>query len=207
MKLFKHKNYDHYREAQIWNNKRKIHRTWATEKEMEYLSNYIQIHIPDVKHGLCHGARNCKEVRWFKKHLPNIEMIGTDISPTVTQFDDGVQWDFHLMKPEWKDRFDFIYSNSFDHSNDPKGAIEVWLQCLKPNGFCVIQWSPCGCRDAPLNEVDCFSARLQEYKEIFSHVGVLKETLRNRKIREHDNVLLYFLIVGRKEQAPSIPML
>jgi SAM-dependent methyltransferase len=196
MKLFEHENYNHYKEAQIKNNKRKLNRTWAVRGEMKYLSEYIKERIPDVQRGMCHGVRNGNEVKWFKEFLPGADIIGTDISPTVKQFG-GVQWDFHDFREDWAGRFDFIYSNSFDHAYDPDEAIKTWLRCIKPQGVCVIQWSPCGNRDAPLNAVDCFSARLMEYKGMFGKHGNLVTTLRSKDIRKHDNVLLYFLIVER----------
>jgi SAM-dependent methyltransferase len=204
MKLFKFENYEEYRNAQILCNKRKLHRTWATEDEIEFLSKIIKEKIPNVSNGLCHGARNNNETKWFSKFLGDqVTMLGTDISPAIKQFG-GVQWDFHDMNTEWRSRFDFIYSNSLDHSYDPRKALKTWLACLKSNGFLIVQWTPCGSRDSLLNSVDCFAARLREYEGMAREAGVLKEVLKSGEIRKHDRVFLYWLLIGRKKYIPIL---
>ena len=158
----------------------------------------IKERIPNAKEGLCHGVRNNNESKWFEEFL-GIKIVGTDISPTVKQFG-GVQWDFHEMNPKWASRFDFIYSNSLDHSYDPHKALRTWLRCIKPKGLLIVQWTPCGNRDAPLSAVDCFAARLREYEAMAREVGVLKAVLKNKEIRQHDKVLLYWLLIGKKRE-------
>ena len=66
-------------------------------------------------------------------------MIGTEISPTATQFPNTIQWDFHDVKPEWISAADFIYSNSFDHSYDPEKCLSNWMSCIRSGGICVIE--------------------------------------------------------------------
>jgi SAM-dependent methyltransferase len=200
MKLFTFEDYEEYKNAQIRNNKRKLSRTWAVKGEMRYLVPEIRKRVPNVKEGLCHGVRNNNETKWFYEFFGgDVEMLGSDISPTVKQFG-GVQWDFHDMNPDWAGRFDFIYSNSLDHSYDPHKALRTWLKCLKPNGVLVVQWSPCGSRDAPLSNVDCFAARLREYENMAREVGSLKDVLKNKEIRKQDKVLLYWLFIGKNRE-------
>ena len=91
-----------------------------------------------IDFGLCHGVRRGKEQAWFRKKLRAANVIGTDISDTATQFENTVQWDFHDDNPEWQDRADFVYSNSWDHAYDPGKAFRAWTRCLKPGGWLLI---------------------------------------------------------------------
>lgn len=84
--------------------------------------------------GICHGVRTGVENNYILSSLPvGSSVIGTDISPLVTKFDNCVVWDFHKSNPDWVDKFDFIYSNSIDQARDPILAISSWLDSLKPS--------------------------------------------------------------------------
>jgi SAM-dependent methyltransferase len=185
MRLFKHDGYDHYREAQIRVNKKKLDLrsgySWASEEEVAFLSNYIQKNVPNVKKGLCHGIRNGKEIEWFKNNL-GIDIIGTDISPTVKSFG-GVIWDFHDINPEWTNSFDFVYSNSLDHAYDPEKAIRAWLDSISPRGIVIVQWTGNG-SVLKCNEADCFSASLDEYKKLLKKCGRLHEVIKSEILVE-----------------------
>ena len=78
--------------------------------------------IDTVEFGICHGTRRGKEQEWFRKYL-GCGVIGTEISDTVEQFPHTIEWDFHETKAEWINSADFIYSNSLDHSYDPKKCL------------------------------------------------------------------------------------
>jgi hypothetical protein len=41
-------------------------------------------------------------------------------------------------KLEWKNKFDFIYSNSWDHSFNPRSMFKNWLSCLKTDGVLIL---------------------------------------------------------------------
>lgn len=200
MDRYNYHNYDEYEKAQIMASKKKLYRNWAAPEEMEYLAKYLKARNPDVKSGICHGARNGKEAEWFMDSLgEGSNVIAADISPTIKQFG-GVQWDFHEVNSEWTNKFDFVYSNSLDHAYDAQKAVDSWLDSVKFDGVVIIQWTPCGHRDFYPNKVDCFAANLQEYKRMCNKSGVLIDTLRTKEIRKKDNILYYHLIVGKNRK-------
>ena len=53
----------------------------------------------------------------------------------------GIKGDryFHDVNDEWKNKFDFIYTNSLDQSWKPKQALVVWLEQLSKNGVLIIE--------------------------------------------------------------------
>ena len=69
------------------------------------------------------------------------DVLGTEISETATQFPMTIQWDFHEVKPEWLSAFDIVFSNSWDHSYDPRLAFSRWLSCVAKGGALVLEWS------------------------------------------------------------------
>lgn len=132
-------DYNKYKQIQTEGNKRKINNVWVIEENVAFLAQYIK----DKKNGhpefgLCHGTRRGKEQKWFRKYL-NCEVIGTEISDSANQFSNTIQWDFHETKEEWKNSVDFIYSNSFDHSYNPKKCLDAWMSCLNEDGICIIE--------------------------------------------------------------------
>ena len=131
-------DYQKYKQIQIAGNKQKIDNVWVLEENIEFLANYLNKTIGGIEFGLCHGTRRGKEQEWFRKYL-NCNVIGTEISDTADQFPNTIQWDFHKVKPEWVDAVDFIYSNSFDHSHDPKSCLKAWMSCVKKGGVCILE--------------------------------------------------------------------
>lgn len=162
MRIYKHKDYKHYYNSQVAKNVRKLKNVWITSDEIDIISNHIKENIPKISFGICHGVRNGWEVEAFRKSL-GIEVIGTDISPTVNKFSNCIEWDFHKIKEEWKNNIDFIYSNSLDHSYDPEKCLNSWIECLTEVGICYIQWA----RDSEgkLDSGDCFKATRSEFRE------------------------------------------
>jgi hypothetical protein len=163
MKLYKHKNYKEYVEAQIKKNKNKLNKVWIQPKELSSIVSHIKANISNPEFGLCHGVRNAWEVRKFKKAL-EIKIIGTEISPTAEQFEDVIQWDFHDVKDSWIGSVDFIYSNSWDHSYEPKKCLDRWMKCLKEGGICYIHWRA----SSKLDAADCSVMSIAECKNLFS---------------------------------------
>ncbi|MEL7028204.1 MAG: methyltransferase domain-containing protein [Pseudomonadota bacterium] len=133
-------DYKAYRDAQVKGNREKLDRVWAQEENIKFLADFVQARRPDPTFGLCHGTRRGLEQTWFRDAL-DCEVIGTEISDTAAEFPHTIQWDFHEVKPEWEGAADFIYSNSLDHSFDPKLALNRWMSCLKPGGLCLIEHS------------------------------------------------------------------
>lgn len=166
MKLYKHKSHDMYIEAQIIKNKRKLKNIWVKEEEISLLHDNIRKNIIKPSFGICHGVRNGWEVQKLIE-LIKINIIGTDISPTATEFKNVIKWDFHDIKSNWKNNVDFIYSNSFDHSYDPDMCLDKWMQCIKKNkGVCYIHWMKSNFNKA--GPADCFAASRKEYRKMFN---------------------------------------
>ena len=152
-------DYEKYKKIQEAGNKRKIDRSWAIEEDIVFLSDYIKKRIPKPTFGLCHGTRRGLEQKWFTENL-HCEVLGTEISETATEFPNTIQWDFHEQNPEWVGKADFVYTNSFDHSYDPKKSLSTWMETLKPNGICIIQHSFDQTPET-VNELDPFGAALE----------------------------------------------
>ena len=138
-------DYGAYRLAQAEGNKGKLANVWVLEENIAFLADYIRRSVTNIKFGLCHGTRRGKEQQWFRQYL-QCDVLGTEISDTVTQFPHTIQWDFHEAKPEWVGGVDFIYSNSLDHSYDPEKCLNAWMSCLTRDGLCIIEhtsgWCP-----------------------------------------------------------------
>ncbi|MBN1909142.1 MAG: methyltransferase domain-containing protein [Pirellulales bacterium] len=149
-------DYEKYREVQTEGNKRKIENVWVLEENIAFLADYIKRRIPEVKFGLCHGTRRGKEQEYFRKYL-GCDVLGTEISDTAEQFPDTIQWDFHEVKPEWIDAVDFIYSNAFDHSYDPRACLNAWMRCVRPGGLCILEHTNSHAR---ANQLDPFGAEV-----------------------------------------------
>jgi hypothetical protein len=147
-------DYEKYRAIQEEGNKRKIANVWADEKTIGFISAYLKEKQSDLSRGLCHGVRRGNEQRWFSEQL-GIEVLGTDISETATQFPNTVQWDFHEVNPEWVGTFDFVYTNSHDHAYDPKKALDAWVGQLRPGGAVFLEHTMGHATDAT-SELDPF---------------------------------------------------
>ena len=55
----------------------------------------------------------------FSKLNINVNVLGTEISSTATNYPNTIEWDFHDVKEEWVSNVDIVYSNSIDHSYKP----------------------------------------------------------------------------------------
>jgi hypothetical protein len=152
-------DYERYRKIQEAGNKDKLHQVWVKKENIDFISEYLRNNYSaDCNFGICHGTRRGKEQQWFREYM-DCEVIGTEISDTATQFEHTIKWDFHEVKPEWKNSVDFIYSNAFDHSHDPEKCLNAWISCLKPGGFCFIEHSE-GHSTKSTSELDPFGAHI-----------------------------------------------
>jgi hypothetical protein len=181
MKQFKHKSYEQYVEAQVIKNKRKLKNVFVKPEICDLIIKDIEKNISKCKFGICHGVRNGWEVQYFRSKL-NIEVIGTEISDTATKFDNVIQWDFHKVKEEWLNNVDFIYTNSWDHSFDPKMALNMWMSCIKKNGRCYIEWTTA--HNGKNDSADCFSANSEEYESIINEKYKVYNKLGNSPDRQ-----------------------
>lgn len=160
-------DYEKYKRIQTEGNKRKIDKVWVQEGNIKFLAEYLKKTVGPIKFGLCHGTRRGVEQGWFRQYIPGAEVIGTEISDTAKDFPHTIQWDFHQVKPEWRGSVDFIYSNSFDHSFDPKTCIRAWMSCLRPGGVCIIEHST-GQLAHETSELDPFGAELTAMPFLFA---------------------------------------
>jgi hypothetical protein len=160
VKLYKHNGYQHYVQCQIEETSLKPDRIWAEEAEIAFLSRQLR----EPKFGICHGVRTGQEVAWFRKYT-GAKVIGTEISPLAAgQYEHTIVWDFHQVKKEWLQKFDFIYSNALDHSYDPKKCIEAWVSCLAPGGKAFVQWSKAA--NQFVDDADCANISYQDMETI-----------------------------------------
>lgn len=160
--LFKYTNFDEYKKIQTFHNKRKINHTWADEKTLGRVLSIFSRNQERQILGLCHGARNGFEQNYFNMLDANIVCIGTDISETSENYENSVCWDFHKSRSDWLNKFDFVYSNSLDHSYDPSLALCTWLGQIKANGAVVIELTKFH-SPAYSNENDPFGVKLQYF--------------------------------------------
>jgi hypothetical protein len=129
MELFRHPSKDAHTQAQIAK-KKKLSVIAIAGEELSVIADYVEEHIPGTSFGICHGVRNGSEVQALRRLL-GIDVIGTDISPTASQFPNVLQWDFHDVKQEWIENVDFVYLSSWDHSFDPERLFKNWMEYLK----------------------------------------------------------------------------
>lgn len=130
MKIYQYTDYADYVDSQVEANIRKLKNVWVEEKTIKQIFEYR----PNANSILCHGTRNAAEQKYFKKFYPDAQILGTEISPTATQFPMTVQWDFHETNSEWIDMFDIVYSNSFDHAYDPVKMLTAWKSQISTQG-------------------------------------------------------------------------
>lgn len=160
MKLISFNSYNDYLAAQTKRNKSKIEKVAVAVKEMNWIGNYLKEINPDLRFGICHGVRNGFEVNYLMK-LTGADIIGTEISDTAIQFENVIQWDFHKQKHEWIGKYDFVYSNSWDHSFDPDTMLKNWMESLKDTGRCFLQWTDTH-SEASVSGADCFGLSIDE---------------------------------------------
>jgi SAM-dependent methyltransferase len=127
-----------YRREQEKGNRAKITQVWTSEPNLKFIGQWLKDRGLTPKFILCHGTRNGFEQRVFSDSF-QCEVIGTEISPTASQFPMTVQADFHEPKPEWDGRADIVYSNSLDHAYDPAKALRAWAHSVRDGGVIVLE--------------------------------------------------------------------
>jgi hypothetical protein len=141
--LHQYSSYEEYRDIQIKYNKKKLNRVWADETTLAIIAERVETSTAartGRKFGLCHGSRNGFEQNYLRKLLGDeFEVIGTDISETATMFANSIRWDFHDDNPEWRNKCDFIYTNSLDQSWKPSEAIITWIGQVRIGGLIFIE--------------------------------------------------------------------
>lgn len=141
--VFKQESLKSYKQIQIKRNKLQLFKkaSYVNKNDIKNISMYVKKYHKNQLNGICMGTRDNKEVFYFMKFLKNSKVIGTDISPTIKKFENTTIWNFNTYNPKWKKKYDFLYSNSFDHCTDPKRTLNIWFKYLKKNGLLFIDHS------------------------------------------------------------------
>jgi len=168
MTLFEYPDYDTYRRVQIAGNLAKLRRQFVKESHIRLLSDYLRADLPPVRFGLCHGTRRGAEQAWFRAHLgAGAEVIGTEISDTAERYANTIRWDFHDRNPDWANRADFVYSNSWDHAFDPEKAFGAWIDALRPGGRMLLDHGR-GQMPSSANALDPFGITFERLQQLLS---------------------------------------
>jgi hypothetical protein len=168
MNNYQYRDYNEYLEYQKKTAMADSTGQWSKRNEIEFLS----LNLEGAKNGICHGVKSGAEAKWFRE-FTGADVIGTDIVP---QSSEVLQWDFNEVKPEWIDKFDFIYSNAYDHTCVPDLCLKRWMSCLKQNGKLILEWTTAHVPSDPYNP---FGATLSEYGEMIFRCGFKpKEVLK-----------------------------
>ncbi len=152
-------DYEAYREIQNIGNNLKLDYQWVGRAHLECVAIAIEEFSGlKTRFGLCHGTRRGNEQLWLAEILGgDLQVIGTEIADTATDFPNTVQWDFHKENDDWIGKADFVYSNSWDHSYNPELAFGVWIDSLRPGGVLVLDWTE-GHSETGVSEMDPFGA-------------------------------------------------
>jgi SAM-dependent methyltransferase len=170
--LHKYRSYDDYRATQIRWNREKLGRVFADDLTLANIA--FDAEKRGFKSGICHGARNGYEVEFFRNR--GMEVIGTDISDTCLQFPHMVVQDFHEPREEWLGKWDFVYTNSLDHSFDPRKALETWAGQLTPDGRIYIEHTRAH-EPARAGATDPFGASAEKLGELLTEWGFQREII------------------------------
>lgn len=95
----------------------------------------------DIEQMLCHGTRTGEELVKFSAKMPNVFVWGSELSDLAKDTPNTTVWDFNVVNPDWVDRFDLVYTNSFDHCITPVETLGVWKDQLRADGRLVIEWT------------------------------------------------------------------
>ena len=150
------------------------------DMEMQRIAEWCRNNQLQVREGICHGARAGNECDELMRNMPLAKIIGTDLFPysgksgLMKGHAKVVEWDFNEQNPDWLDRFDLVYTNSLDHSNDPPATLKVWLDQLAWNGALFVQWNR---SDLDVKGGDCFGADLLEMIDLLNSVGRLVDII------------------------------
>lgn len=199
IKIHRYKNYQEYKQTQIYFNKQKIDKVWADKDTLKIISDFLKQNIKsNTIKGLCHGSRNGFEQKFFNKEISGAKVIGTDISETAKDFKDSFIHDFHEEKKDWINNFDFVYSNSLDQSYDPKKALKTWLNQIKKERFIIIEHSDqhgvvaSGKMDPFGVEANFFPYILTEWFGHLISLEIIKSTKPNK-----NNAPVFFFIIKK----------
>jgi len=114
--------------------------SYVNENDIRKISLLLNKNIKKKIFGLCHGVRDGKEILYFEKYLRKSDVYGTDIYPNLEN-KKVFNFNFNNYNKDWNNKFDFIYSNCIDHSNNPKKTISNWIKSIKKDGYLIFDHS------------------------------------------------------------------
>jgi len=116
---------------------------------------------------ICMGTRNNGERVWFRSLMKTQNVFSLDIADN--RFKEGEKWvaspmpgadfaeflkfdhneffkpdfvmDFTALPEDWDEKWDFLYSNSLDHSYDPTATFREWVRVVKAGGVLALGFS------------------------------------------------------------------
>jgi len=189
VKQHEFESYDAYLASQLKLTRKKLkifkfHRCFTSNKVVDAIHKH---HKTKVEYGVCHGVRKGQEVDMFQEKFLG-KWIGTEIVPEICDEKKILNRDFNQIYQEWIGHFDIIYSNSYDHSNDPLDTIKIWLSCLSETGRVYIEWTIWHNKlGKGTNKGDCFAASKREYQDIFEQAGTVEDILTIPDISTKNN--------------------
>lgn len=128
------------RRLQVFNkNNRSI--MWTNSNCLKDVAQLIQSNLNATKlDGVCMGSRSGEEMIILEKFLgKSANVIGVEITENAKTLPNTIIADFHYLPKKMANKFDFVYSNSHDQSNNPKLAFSEWIKVLKPGGLLVLE--------------------------------------------------------------------
>jgi len=184
MEIFEYESYDDYLKYQKkWNELKFGKLVYVREETI----NYICDEKAFAGFILCHGTRDASEQKFFKRRFPGAEVVGSEIGPSALESPMTVEWDFNKQNDSWLNKFDIVYSNSFDHSITPLETLKVWKDQLNQNGMLFLEYAEN--RSNP-SESDPLGATNTEVEKWINEAGmvVVKKLGRQHNIKHGGTV-------------------
>lgn len=136
----KHGAGDRYVKVQKAASQAKYNLSWAKKENCAKIVHILEASGERVRSMICHGVRNGSELGFFREAgVP--ELMGTDLYvPTGSEAHiDVVEHDFSKPEPKWVEMFQYVYSNSLDHSLDPISTLLVWSEQIEASGSILLE--------------------------------------------------------------------
>lgn len=70
----------------------------------------------------------------------DLDVYGVEINPQAQRKDTLIA-SFDELPEDWNDKFDLLYSNSFDQSQDPNKTSNAWKKILRNNGYLIFSFT------------------------------------------------------------------
>ena len=142
MKVYNYSNYEHYLNEQKGATEKKWGRmVYVRKATIQTIWKFLEENNKQVDNIICHGSRSGEEQDFFKYFYPHAYVIGTEISNKGSITPNTVVWDFNKVNSNWINKFDLVYTNSFDHCLSPMTTLKVWTEQLNEKGMLLLEWS------------------------------------------------------------------